>query len=118
MAGTRVNGRNPEKITKAFVNTIRQITPSYQRRILFFLARNPGRRFTNIQIAHALEEDRSNIWRFLNLIIEEAKENSMVERLVEGGDVLYSWKEPGITIDGLKISEILRVLEALEGGKG
>ncbi|MFH0961590.1 MAG: hypothetical protein V1820_02815 [archaeon] len=103
-----------EAITRTFVNTIRQVTPTYQRRILCFLAKNPGKKFTNIQVSQSLSEDRSNIWRFMNAIIEDSGEHAMIDKIIEGGDIYYSWKEPKITIDGLKISEILRVLEELE----
>jgi predicted transcriptional regulator with HTH domain len=112
-----MGGKDAEKTTRTFVNAIRQITPSYQRRILLFLAKNHPKRFTNIQIAHALDEDRSNVWRFLNLLIEEGADNSMIEKTLQGGTVLYCWKEPEITIDGFKLSQILKVLEALEKEK-
>ena len=112
-----VAGKDPERVTRAFVNTIKQITPSYQRRILLFLAKNHPKKFTNIQIARALEEDRSNVWRFLNLLIEEGAGSAMIQKIVENGEVFYSWKEPEITIDGFKLSQILKVLEALEREK-
>ncbi len=112
-----VRERDPERTTCTFVSAIKQITPSYQRRILIYLAKNQGRKFTNIQIAHALEEDRSNIWRFLNAIIEESGEGSMINKLVEEGEVFYTWREPQITVDGFKMSEILKILEDLEKAK-
>ncbi len=103
-----------EKITRAFVNTIRQITPNYQRRILLFLAKNRGRKFTNIQISQALDDDRSNIWRFMNNLIEESGEHSLISKIIEGNDIYYSWNEPDIKIDGLMVSEILRTLAEIE----
>jgi len=103
-----------EKVTCAFVNTIRQITPNYQRRILLFLAKNSGKKFTNIQISQALDDDRSNIWRFMNNLIEESGEHSLISKIIEGNDIFYSWNEPDITIDGLKVSEILRTLAEIE----
>jgi hypothetical protein len=105
---------DPEKVTRTFVSVIKQITPAYQRRILLFLAKNKGKRFTNIEIAHALDEDRSNVWRFLNLLIEEGAEDAMIEKIIAGDSVRYSWKEPSMKIDGFALSELLSVLETLE----
>lgn len=121
--GSRERKREEEKLnaqiaTQAFVCTIKQIVPSYPRRILTFLAKNKEKKFTNIQIAKALDEDRSNIWRFLNTAVDESGEHSLVKReRNESGDVLYCWNEPKIEINKFKLSELLIELERLENNK-
>lgn len=103
-----------ENTARVFSSIVRQITPSYQRRILKFLAKNKDRSFTNIEISNALNEDRSNIWRFLNRMINEAGAHSLVTRTEGDGGrrrVLYSWREPELQIGSHSVSEILVVLD-------
>jgi len=101
-----------EYAAKAFASILKQITPSYQRKILTLLARNKERTFTNIEISRTLVEDRSNIWRLLNKIIAEGGEHSLVSRNKEHRRVTYVWKEPHIRIGNHPLSDILVTLDA------
>ncbi len=107
--------KNVEKVTLGFVSAIKQVVPSYQRRIITFLAKNKGKRFSNAEVAKALGEDRSNIWKTIRSIINDHGEFALIKEKRYGGNPKYKWNGDWMKINELKLSNLLITLEYLEG---
>ena len=103
-----------EETTLGFVSALKQVVPSYQRRIITFLAKNKGKNFSNARIAKELEEDRSNIWKAIKSVLNEHGEFALIRQVHDGRDPTYTWNGDWLKVNDLKLSSLLVTLEYLE----